>query len=434
MLSRLFLRLGLQGSPRARVVHDVAVTAGARGAQLALALLGNVLSARTLGPAEFGRFGLVMAVVLVFSTLADGGLTYAAIRDLARRHGDDPVGATVVARAYAGLRFAGGALMAGVGVLLAEPLAGLLAQPALKPLLQLAFGALLALGISSYPSTILIGLGAFDRLGVASILNGAITVAGIAALWAAGALTLGTLVAWNVVLPVVSTLPAWWLLPPGWLPWRPASVAAPPGATWTAARGLVRFGGWIGLSLLGSMLMAQGDVLLLGRLAPPAVLGVYSVAVALATRLDTLNQSLFTVLMPRASRLAGRAALRQYSRQVLTGAMLLAVALGAAALLAQPAIAWVYGARYADAAPLFLVLLAIVLFDLATGSLVLLIFPLNRPRALAATEWLRVAVLGGAGVLLIPIWGAWGAVAARGLARVTGTAGLLSALRRALRE
>ena len=69
----------------------------------------------------------------------------------------------------------------------------------------------------------------------------------------------------------------------------------------------------------GSIIAGQGDVLLLGRLASPGVVGVYSVALTLAMRLDTLNQSLITVLMPRASRLAGATAVRGYTRQVLRG-------------------------------------------------------------------------------------------------------------------
>ncbi len=81
---------------------------------------------------------------------------------------------------------------------------------------------------------------------------------------------------------------------------------------------------------------------------------------------------------------------------------------------------------------LFLLLLGVVLFDLATSSLFLLAFPLNKPRLLAATDWLRVGVLGLVGWLLIPRYGAFGAVMSRLLARVTGTAVALVGLRRAM--
>jgi O-antigen/teichoic acid export membrane protein len=139
------------------------------------------------------------------------------------------------------------------------------------------------------------------------------------------------------------------------------------------------------------------------------------------------------VLLPRANRLGGPAAIRAYTRRVLGGTLSMALILGLGALLAPPAIALVYGARYTAAAPLFLALLPAVLFDLVTSALCLLAFPLNRPRVLALADWLRVGVLGGAGGLLIPPYAAWGAAGARFLSRVAGAGYTLWALRRAPR-
>jgi O-antigen/teichoic acid export membrane protein len=417
---------------RRQVVRDLLITLGGRWVQMLIALAGNVLSARVLGPDDFGRFGLVMATVTICGTLADAGLTYTAIKFIAQYSVTNPARARAVARTYLLLRLAGGTIVAGVTILLAAPLArDVLGYPALTPYLQLAFATLISLGISSYPGTVLVGLARFGRTGVAGVLNAAITLAGILALLWLGRLDLGTLIAWNVVLPVVSTLPAWLLLPAAWLPWRLPRVADLPGAS--VARELIGFSKWMVVSTFGSILAGQGDVILLGRLASPGVVGVYSVALTLAMRLDTLNQSLITVLMPRASRLAGATAVRGYTRQVLRGALILAVGLGGAAFLAQPLIVLLYGARYTGAGGLFLALLAVVLFDLVTSSLFLVAFPLNRPRVLAASDWLRVAVLGGVGWLLIPGSGGFGAAAARLGSRVAGAAYTWWALRRAVR-
>ena len=418
---------------RTRVARDLLITFGGRWAQMLLALVGNVVSARALGPDDFGRFGLVMATLMICGTLADAGLTYTAVRYIAQYSTSDPARALTVARVYFFLRFGSGALVGSLGLLLAAPLAGVLGQAGLTPYLQLAFGTLFSLGLSSYPGTILVGLGRFGRLGTAGVVNAAITLAGILLLLALGQLDLGTLIAWNVILPVVSTLPAWLLLPPGWLPWRIMPGAGPGWTRTTVRREILGFSKWMVVSNVGSILAQQGDLLLLGRLSSPAVVGVYSVALTLAGRLDTLNQSLLTVLLPRASRLQGAGAMRRYSRRVLAGTLLLAGLLGLFALLAQPAITLLYGERYTAAAGLFLALLGIVLFDLVTSSLILLAFPLNRPRVLAAAEWLRVGVLGVAGGLLIPDFGGFGAAIARFLSRVGGTAWTLYAVRRALK-
>ncbi len=238
---------------RRPVVSDLLITLGGRWAQMLIALAGNIISARVLGPDDFGRFGLVMAVVTIGGTLADAGLTYTAVKFIAQYRTADPPRAHAVARAALGLRLGSGARVAAAGVALAAPLAGgLLGYPDLTPYVQLAFCTLFSLSISSYPGTVLIALARFGRLGVAGVINAAITLAGILVLLLAGRLDLGTLIAWNVVLPVVSTLPTWGLLPATWRPWRPAAAGAP-GDQRGVVRELMGFSRWMMVSTLGSI-------------------------------------------------------------------------------------------------------------------------------------------------------------------------------------
>ncbi|HYP40424.1 MAG TPA: oligosaccharide flippase family protein, partial [Chloroflexia bacterium] len=348
-------KLKIRALARKPVVADLAVTFGGRVLQMMLALLGNIISARALGPQDFGRFGLVIATVSICGTLADAGLTYSAVKSIAQYTAKNSPRAYAIARTYLLMRMLSGAVVALVGVALSEPLARLaLGYAELTPYLQLSFVTLLGLSISSYPGTILVGLARFGRLGVAGVLNAAITLTGILLLLVSGELNLGTLIAWNVVLPVVSTIPAWMLLPGDWLPWRIGRRGETNSPERGVAREMVGFSRWIAFSNLGSIIVAQGDLLLLGRLASPAVVGVYSVALTLAMRLDVLNQSLFTVMMPRASRLQGASEIRAYSRRVLAGSLLLALLLGVVALAAQPLIALVYGEQYSATAGLFL--------------------------------------------------------------------------------
>jgi O-antigen/teichoic acid export membrane protein len=418
---------------RKPVVADLAATFGGRLIQMALALAGNVVSARVLGPDDFGRFGLVIATISVCGTLADAGLTYSAIKFIAQYEAQKNAKAHDVARTYLFLRLLTGATIALLGATLSEPIAALaLGHAELTPYLQLAFLTLVGLSVSSYPGTVLVALAQFGRYSLAGVLNATITLSGIFLLLIAGRLDLQSLIVWNVVLPVLSTLPAWLLLPKEWLPWRTGERERT-ASTAGVAKEMFAFGRWIAFSNLGSILVAQGDLVLLGRLANPAIVGVYSVALTLAMRLDTLNQSLFTVMMPRASRLRGSGNIRAYSRRVVTGSLALAVMLGVAALLAQPIIALLYGEQYEGAIGLFFALLIIVLFDLVTSSLFLVAFPLNKPNVLAVADWLRVVVLFTSGWLLIPIYSAFGAVVARGLARVTGTTAALLALGSATR-
>jgi O-antigen/teichoic acid export membrane protein len=195
---------------------------------------------------------------------------------------------------------------------------------------------------------------------------------------------------------------------------------------------MLGFGKWMGLATLGAIVASQADVLLLGRLSTPETVGVYSVALALAMRLDTLNQSLLVVMLPRANRLQGQADIKSYSRRVLGGSLALAAILGVAVLVAQPLIELLYGESYRASAGLFLVLMSVVLFDLVTSSLFLVALPLEKPQVLAIAEWLRVATIVIAGWLIIPTLGGWGAAISRLLSRIVGATFTFLGLRGAL--
>ncbi len=403
--------------------------------QMLLGLVGNIASARALGPADFGRFGIIMATVMICGTLADMGLTQAAVKYIARqREGGTEYDA---ARVFLVLRPLSSLVVTALGLLLSAPLASLvLGHADLTPYLQLAFLTLLSLSISSYPGTVLLALGLFGRLGIAGVLNAVLTVSGILGLLAAGRLDLNTLIAWNVVVPLVSSLPAWILLPREWLPWRL------PGGSIRSLRGLLQrggvawrmvdFGKWMGLATLGAIVAAQADVLLLGRLSTPETVGIYSVALALAMRLDTLNQSLILVMLPRANRLQGQAAIGGYTRRVLGGSVALAAMLGTVVLVAQPLVELLYGESYRASSGLFMLLLSVVLFDLVTSSLFLVALPLEKPQVLGVAEWLRVATITGAGALMIPSLGSWGAAMSRLLSRIVGAAYTFISLRQAM--
>ena len=194
------LRVRILDLARQRVTGDLLVTFGGRWVQVLLGLMGSVASARALGPSDLGRFGLIISVIMVFGTLADAGLTYSAIRLIARAAEQDPERAKQVARSYFLLRVLTGVSVGLVGIPLAWPLAWALGYPDLVPLLQLSFLTLFSLSLSSYPGTILIGLSRFKEYGIAGVLNAVITVSGILLLFFSGVLSLGTLVAWNVIL------------------------------------------------------------------------------------------------------------------------------------------------------------------------------------------------------------------------------------------
>jgi O-antigen/teichoic acid export membrane protein len=196
------------------------------------------------------------------------------------------------------------------------------------------------------------------------------------------------------------------------------------------ARQLLRFGRWLWGSNVLAMLAAQLDLFLVSHWSAPTAVGAYALALNLASKVNVVNHSLFTVLLPSAAALRGRRALRHYLRRSLVRSGLIGIALLPLFPLSGPVITLFYGATYTPAAQLFRLLLGVVVFDLVVTPLLLLPYHYDRPEILAAADALRVIALALVGVWLIPIVGPAGAVAARLGAGVAGAALTLALLAR----
>lgn len=399
-----------------------ATVAGGSVARLALGFVASLLIARALGPAGFGVFATLGAVATVAGAVADLGLSDAGVKRIASAWPGEP--ASVRARVFFWLRASSAALVVAIGCLVAAPLAHAVLHLPDAGLLVLALLGVLATALSGAVSAMLQATGAFGRLTAVSLTNAGLTAVLALALALAGRLTLVTAL---VVLGIGTSLVAFGvgyrLLPPGWqlgLPARPLLRAE--------GGPILRYGGWLWVANSCAILAAQLDLLLLQRWRGAAIAGVYALAVNLATKADLVNSSLYTVLLPAASSLAGPDAVRRYVRRSMARGGIVALGLLVLLPLAGPLITLVYGPAYAPSADLFRLLLLIVIFDLFATPLLLLIYHTDQPKLLAAGDALRVLAVLLLGAWLIPGIGATGAVVARFGARLVGTAFILAAL------
>ncbi len=266
----------------------------------------------------------------------------------------------------------------------------------------------------------------FGRLSVVLVVNSGLTAVLAAALVWAGRLTLITvLVVLGIGTSVVSFAVGRRFLPAGWhlrLPQRDALQAE--------GRQLIRFGRWLWIASIFAMLTAQLDVLLVNRWSISATVGVYALALNLATKADAVNQSLYTVLLPAASALKTKTAIRDYIRRGLIRSALISLGVLLLIPLAGPLITLLYGPDFAPAVPLFQLLLGVVIFDIFATPPLLLAFPLDQPQLVAAGDATRAGTLALLGVALIPTFGPTGAVIAKFAAKVAGTALVLILLMR----
>lgn len=411
------LRERLVREARAPSTRHSAITLAGNLGRFVLGFGASVIIARALGPAGYGLIALVSLVLAVADTLGDFGLTYAAVRAVARTLGPEPARARWLSQGFFSLALITNALSALAGFLLAGPIARLvLGRPEADPLLRLAMVGLIAVAANGFAMALLQSLRRFTQLAALQILTAGTYLIGILVLAATNRLDVAPVVLLGAVNPLVGFVVGLRALPQGFFSLR-ESVAPPARRAWTELAG---FGKWLWVSAILSLLAAQLDLAMLSRWAPAAVVGVYALAFNLAMKMDIVNQTRLTVLLPGVSSLQTSDEMRAFVMRSLKRSAVLVAGVLLLIPFFRPFIVTFYGPVYADAVRALLVLTVVVLFDLVTTPAILLGFPLDQPRALAASDGVRVAILVAAGWLLIPPFGPIGAALARLASRVAG--------------
>lgn len=400
--------------------HFVVTLAG-NISRFALGFVASVLIARGLGPAGYGLVALVSAALGLVDTIGDFGLTFAAIRAISRSLDAEPNRARWLAHGYLSLAMIANAAAAGAGFVFAGPIAELmLGRTDAEPYVRLALLGLVSVAGNGFATALLQSTRRFGELAALQVLTAFTYILGIVALAIAGRLDVVSVVLLGAVNPLVG-----FVIGLVRLPWISLDkiFARPARRTWGE---LVVFGKWLWASAILSLLASQLDLVMLSHWAPPAVVGVYALAFNLALKMDIVNQTRFTVLMPAVSALQTRQAIGEFVRRNLARSMLMGAGLALTIPFFQPFIIAFYGPAYAGAIQVLIVLTVVVIHDLVTSPLILLAFAMGQPRALAASDAVRVTILLGAGWLLIPSFGPIGAALARLAARGAGAAFILT--------
>jgi O-antigen/teichoic acid export membrane protein len=257
----------------------------------------------------------------------------------------------------------------------------------------------------------------FGRLSTMSLVNAGLTTVLALLLFAAGRLNLvSALVVLGIGTSLASMIVGYRLLPGNWSLWRPPAnrVLRQEGAA------LFQFSRWLWLASLFSVVMLQIDVIMVNRLTVAAAAGMYALALNLARKADVVNHSLYTALLPAASSLVDREAIVNYLKNSMKRSGLIALGLLVLIPLAGPLIRFFYGPEYTPAIGLFRLLLLMVIFDTFALPIILLVFPLERPKLYAASFALQVLVLVSLAAWLIPQMGPSGAAVAKIMARMAG--------------
>ncbi|HEY1296551.1 MAG TPA: oligosaccharide flippase family protein [Chloroflexota bacterium] len=406
------------------VTRGWAVVTSAGVVRLGLGFVASLLIARALGPSDFGVYAVLAATVGIVGSLAEGGLTEAAVLRISSVWPDTPWEAGARARAFFWLRLGLSGIVVGLGCALAGVIASRLLNDVDAGLLRWALIGIVATAASGALSAILQAIGGFARMSSLTLINTGLTAALALLLAAMGQLNLlSALIVLGIGTSLVTFGVAARMVPSGWhLSLPKLSDLADEG------KHLLDTGRWLWLASLFAMLAANAEVLLLNQSIPLALVGSYALALNLATKADVVNQSLYTVLLPGVANLNVRTLLGSYVRRGLLRSAGICLVLLVLIPLAQPLIVFFYGPDYAASVIFFQLLLGVMMFDVLLTPFLLLPLAYRQAKVLAAADGTRALVLVVVALALIPIYGPFGAIAARFIAHLAGAVLVLGAL------
>ncbi|MCW7537507.1 lipopolysaccharide biosynthesis protein [Aquabacterium sp. A7-Y] len=397
------------------VFRSALLVTGSTYVAYAAGLLTNTMIARTLGPADFGRYSYLIWLSGLLVVFINNGLTTSAIRFISECLGRGESEAAKRLHRWFGVRHWLSAF--GVGALF------LAALPLVKPAgwegHLLVFGAITLVaavarawylfGVSVAKGHGLFGLeaGSVSVLALANLLAAALAMA-------AGADLTGFLLLFllhSIAHPLVIAL---------WS--RKAGIARGTGPNDPALLERVRPHLWWTVVLTFSAALSNKSIetFLLNRMVGPEAVGFFAIAAALTRGgVDLLSSGLTSILMPTMAHAFGAGGMERVSRITSDATryfqylgLLLA---GVGAFWAGPVIAVMYGPKFAEAAFLLQVMVVVGGLTLTQGTFGALLSTTDNQRVRAGVSVFSVVFTAVMAGLLVPRWGLHGALAAHAI-------------------
>lgn len=395
----------------------------------------TIVLARVLGPADFGVYAFVVALVSVLAIPAQSGIPILVLRETAKSHADDDWGALRglwrwAFRAVIVLAFG----VAGVALLIVAVTTG-----QVEPMRTWT----LAIGLGLVPLQAMIGLGGGILKGLRRVVLGQlpesvirpgvllVSLIAVLALGREGSFTARHAMAIHVAAAASAALVTAWLVTVH----RPLAVGKDVVPVYDRQRWVVSV---LPLALIGGMAVinTQADLLMLGVLRSGEEVGVYRVA-SQGAGLVSFGLSAFAmVVMPHFARLHARGDSHQLQRLATIGSRaMLALAIPAAFILVffgEAILTVVFGEQYAPAQAPMAVLAVAHVFHAGFGVLGPLLNMTGHERDTA--KGITIAAVSNIilNAVLIPRFGTMGASTATAITLLIWNAVLWFAVRRRL--
>lgn len=363
-----------------------------RAAGYPLALLNAVVIARVLGAEALGTYAYAMGLAALFGLLPNLGIPTLLTRTVAR---SPDGGAGMVTAAFRAQM-----LVAGVVLVLVPAFAALLPEQPVPLGYAVLAAAQLCLGTLAWPYlAVLAGRARYDLVAIVELASG---VSGTVCVLAAAALS-GTVLAFLVAHVAATALAVA-------VTRRAAVPHLPPGPDRALPLNrLFRQAAPLGATAAVQSLYTRLDVVMLGQMAPPSALGLYSAAykpINLAVAFGNTVAGVLLPLMAAEPRGGTPPAFARAMRWLWAAAPGMAVCVSG---LAGPVLRALFGAEFAAAAPILVVLAWSAAANWLYAPLAISLQARDRERSWLLSLALAALVNGVGNLWAIPRWGGLGA-------------------------
>lgn len=169
------------------------------------------------------------------------------------------------------------------------------------------------------------------------------------------------------------------------------------------------FSKWIALSRFFSVMISRVDILLLNLMVGGFEAGIFAAASRITLLFALLVSSLGAVISPRFSAFRKRQEILAYLKKVSLLVACVSLIMLLTTLMADPLIRIIFGVKFTASIPVFQALtVAMIPFLFTVVTVPPLLYSFNQPRFLAKITIIQTVVLVGLDILLIPTYRAFG--------------------------
>jgi O-antigen/teichoic acid export membrane protein len=390
--------------------------------KLGLGVITSAIVFRVLGPADAGRLTITLTIVGLLSIIGEFGLRDAAVNYISQYAGPRPADAASVARTF----FLSKILLSGLASLTGIIGAGFIAarfypNVHIVDLIQLGAVSLFADALLAFSIVMLEAQQRFGALSLIGVLQSILRAILITLLLIGRGVNVYSLLILESIVPL-----AMFVYSLRWIPRDDFVPRRPFFPQWST---LFHFTKWIALAAIASTIFLRLDVLMLSVFRQPAEVGFYAVALALVGKLDVFKSAVLTTAFPEACRHTDPIELRAYVFQSLRLTGSVTILFLPLFVMRGLIIQLIYGADYLAAVPVFTPLLLAYLIGFNVEPTAYVLYPLNQPRWIAASDLIQLFFTVGINLILIPTWGILGAAIGVLLTRLLAAAITFSLVR-----